>query len=256
MLGRQIARGLGEAGYALRLTDIAPFPDPLPPDAHFAAADLVDGPAIARLAEGCRTILHFGEVSVERPFDEVLGPNIIGLHHIYEAARLARARVVFASSNHTVGFHPRSAVLDADCALRPDGFYRLSKAYGELMGWAVLRQAGRGERAHPYRLLPARPGGCADAVHLPVLCRPGAAAGALHRGTGGGQLRGVGASANSRTFWRDDARAVLDWVPQDTADISVGALVGVVTGDAVVEGHQGGLLSDRLYLSILVPRVI
>ena len=120
-LGRQIARGLGDAGYALRLTDIAPFPDPLPPDAQFTAADLVDGPAIARLAEGCRTILHFGGVSVERPFDEVLGPNITGLHHIYEAARLARARVVFASSNHTIGFHPRSAALDADCTLRPDG---------------------------------------------------------------------------------------------------------------------------------------
>ncbi len=32
-------------------------------------------------------IIHLGGVSVERPFEEVLGPNIRGLYHIYEAAR-------------------------------------------------------------------------------------------------------------------------------------------------------------------------
>ena len=70
---------------------------------------------------------------MEKPFDVVLGPNIVGVYNIYEAARLAKARVVFASSNHAIGFHPRSTPLDADCALRPDGYYGLSKAYGELM---------------------------------------------------------------------------------------------------------------------------
>jgi len=133
-LGRQITKGLSEAGYRLRLTDIKPFPDPVPPGAEFIQADLVDAPAILKLAEGCKTILHFGGVSVERPFNEIIGPNIAGLFHIYEAARAAKARVVFASSNHAIGFHPRSEPLDADCALKPDGYYGLSKAYGELMG--------------------------------------------------------------------------------------------------------------------------
>ncbi len=72
----------------------------------------------------------------------MLGPNIVGLHHVYEAARLARARVVFASSNHAIGFHPRATPLDADCALRPDGFYGLSKAYGELMGGLYWEKHG------------------------------------------------------------------------------------------------------------------
>ena len=116
------------------LTDIAPFPDPLPANCRFERADLADGAALLRLAEGCGTILHFGGVSVERPFSEVLMPNVAGIYHIYEAARREKARVIFASSNHAIGFHERSTKLDADCQMLPDGYYGLSKAYGELMG--------------------------------------------------------------------------------------------------------------------------
>ncbi len=72
-------------------------------------ADLNDGVALLRQAEGCGAILHFGGVSVERPFEEVLGPNLRGLYHVYEAARREGARVIFASSNHSIGFHERPA---------------------------------------------------------------------------------------------------------------------------------------------------
>src|SRR3954447_20071930 len=133
-LGRVLTRGLTEQGWTLRLTDIADFPDPMPQNARFTRADVEDGVALLRLAEGCGAILHFGGVSVERPFEEVIGPNIRGLYHVYEAARRERARVVFASSNHAIGFHERTETLDDDCQLMPDGFYGLSKAYGELMG--------------------------------------------------------------------------------------------------------------------------
>ena len=96
----------------LRLTDIQPFPDALPKSATFTKADLNDGMTILRLAEGCGAILHFGGVSTEHPFEEVLGPNIRGLYHIYEAARREKARVVFASSNHSIGFHERTETID------------------------------------------------------------------------------------------------------------------------------------------------
>ena len=239
-LGRQLARALGGAGYILRLTDIAPFPDALPPAATFAQADLVDGPAIAALASGCGTILHFGGVSVEKPFDTVLGPNIVGLHNVYEAARQAKARVVFASSNHAIGFHPRAAPLDADCALRPDGFYGLSKAYGELMGGLYWEKHGvesvsvRIGSSFPEpvdeRML-ATWFSYADLARLMVRCIEAKRTGCCIV---------WGNSANSRTWWRDDARADLDWVPQDTADIFADAVGGKVTNDPVVERHQGG----------------
>jgi uronate dehydrogenase len=239
-LGRQITSGLAKAGYTLRLTDIAPFPDPLPAGATFEAADLRDGPAIARLAEGCRVILHFGGTSVERPFDEVLGPNIVGLHHIYEAARLAGARVVFASSNHTIGFHPRSEPLDTDCAFRPDGFYGLAKAYGELMGGLYFNKHGV-ESVH------VRIGSCfpepvearmlstwlsyADLVRLMIRCIETPQV---------GNCVVWGASANARTFWREDARALLGWAPQDSADSYADAVGGKTSGNPVIERFQGG----------------
>ena len=96
-LGRALTKALAAEGWTLRLTDIAPFPDAIPAGAGFTRADLNDGVTILRLAEGCGAIVHLGGVSVERPFEEVLGPNIRGLHHIYEAARREKARVIFAS---------------------------------------------------------------------------------------------------------------------------------------------------------------
>ena len=108
-LGRVLAQHLARQGMTLRLTDIAPFPDELPPGATFTRADLSDGPAILRLAEGCGTIVHFGGISVEHPFETVIGPNIRGLYHAYEAARREGARMVFASSSESwAGTYPLS----------------------------------------------------------------------------------------------------------------------------------------------------
>src|SRR6195952_2203001 len=126
-LGRVLTRALGALGWKLVLTDIVPFPEALPAGATFTKADLNDGVAILRLAEGCGAIIHLGGVSVERPFEEVLGPNIRGLYHVYEAARGGRARVFLASPNPSVGFHERPESLPADTQFLPDGYYGLSK---------------------------------------------------------------------------------------------------------------------------------
>ena len=49
-----------------------------------------------------------------------------------------------------------------------------------------------------------------------------------------------GASNNSRTFWRSDARQDIGWLPQDSADTYAGQVEGKLSGDAVVETYQGG----------------
>jgi uronate dehydrogenase len=239
-LGRQLTRALAAEGLTLRLTDIAPFPDALPANATFTKADLEDGVAILRLAEGVGTILHFGGVSVERPFEEVLGPNIRGLYHIYEAARREGARVVFASSNHSIGFHERAETLDADCAFRPDGYYGLAKAYGELMGrmyWdkhgvenVNLRIGSSFPEPIDARML-------ATWLSYADLCR------LVHRCTvaeATGHAVIWGASDNSRTWWRRDHRGRVGWAPADTADVFAGQLSGKVSGNPVTERYQGG----------------
>jgi uronate dehydrogenase len=246
-LGRQIAKGLGALGWPLRLTDIRPFPDPLPASATFAAADLEDGVAILRLAEGCGTILHFGGTSVDRPFEEVLGPNIRGLYHVYEAARRERARVVFASSNHSIGFHERAERLDHDCQFRPDSYYGLSKAYAELMGRLYWDK-------HGVESVLVRIGSCfpeptdarmlatwlsyADLVRLIERCVEAERVGCAVI---------WGASANSRTFWGKDAREKLGWAPQDSADAFAAQLGGKLSGNPVIERYQGGAYAASEY---------
>ncbi|MBS7588844.1 NAD-dependent epimerase/dehydratase family protein, partial [Ancylobacter defluvii] len=132
-LGRVLAARLARPDRPLVLSDIIEPAYDLPPHSRFQVADLADREAIARLGTDFAAILHFGAASTERDFDAILGPNILGTHHIFDLARASRARVIFASSNHAIGFHRRGVMLDEDCDLRPDGYYGLSKAYGELL---------------------------------------------------------------------------------------------------------------------------
>lgn len=242
-LGRHLAAALAQRGWRLRLTDILPFPDPLPAGAAFVKADLNDGVALLRQAEGCGAILHFGGVSVERPFEEVLGPNIRGLYHVYEAARREGARVVFASSNHAIGFHERPADaadrLDFDCAHRPDGYYGLSKAYGELMGRMYWDK-------HGVENVNLRIGSCfpkpvdrrmlstwlsyADLTRLVERC-------VLAERTGHAVIWGC--SDNPASYWGRDHRERIGWAPQDSAE-PWRPEVGHVTADPVTERYQGG----------------
>ncbi len=247
-LGRVLVKSLGALGWRLLLTDIAPFPDTLPAGATFTKADLSDGVAILRVAEGCGTIIHLGGVSVERPFEEVIGPNIRGLYHIYEAARREKARVIFASSNHSIGFHERTESLSADTQFLPDGYYGLSKAYGELMGRMYWFKHGvdsvnvRIGSAFPEpinaRML-ATWLSYGDFSRLMERC-------VLTPAVGHAVI--WGASDNSRmTWWRDDARAALGWVPVDSADPFAGQLAGAVSGDLVEERYMGGAFCSIEY---------
>ncbi|MBY0339308.1 MAG: NAD(P)-dependent oxidoreductase [Acetobacteraceae bacterium] len=243
-LGRRLAQGLAAGGRRLVLTDIAPFPDPLPEGARFERADLEDGVALLRLAEGCGAILHFGGVSVERPFEEVMGPNIRGLFHVYEAARREGARVVFASSNHAIGFHERPAGggprLDARCHFRPDGFYGLAKAYGELMGrlyWdkhgvenVNLRIGSSFPEPVDARMLSTWLS-YADLLRLVARCLDAPRV---------GHAVIWGASANPAAWWGADHRDRIGWAPQDTAEAFRDQVGRLTSGNPVAERYQGG----------------
>jgi uronate dehydrogenase len=133
-LGKVLRERLRPYTNILRLSDIGEMAPAAGPHEEVVRCDLADKAAVHQLVEGVDAILHFGGVSVERPFEEILGANICGVFHVYEAARRNGVkRVVFASSNHVIGFYKQDQHLDANSLRRPDGYYGLSKSYGEDM---------------------------------------------------------------------------------------------------------------------------
>lgn len=132
-LGRELRPRLKAYCDVLRLSDIHELQ---PPQAatgeEIELCPLQDADAVMKLVEGVEAIVHLGGVSTEQPWAPILAGNIMGVVNLYEAARRhAVKRIVFASSNHVMGFYRQDEVVDAKSPPRPDGFYGLSKAFGE-----------------------------------------------------------------------------------------------------------------------------
>lgn len=120
--------------YNLRLSDIV-TPDNRGPQEEFIEADLSDFEAVQRAVAGCSGIIHLGGYAVEDDWDTILSANIVGTRNVFEAARIEGVkRIVFASSNHAMGFYDRDQTIDHTSELRPDSRYGLSKAFGETLG--------------------------------------------------------------------------------------------------------------------------
>ena len=95
-------------------------------------ADLSSAEAMIDLTKNIDCVVHMGGQSIEGSWSNVLNSNIIGMYNLYEGCRKNNVkRVIWASSVHTVGFYPRSAVIDSKVPPRPDSNYGLSKVFGE-----------------------------------------------------------------------------------------------------------------------------
>jgi len=128
---RQLLKGIYPN---IRLSDVK-RPADLAPDETFVQADLANMAEVEKAVAGVEGIVHLGGFSVEGVWDTILQSNIIGCYNLFEAARRHRVeRVVFASSNHVIGYYPRRRRIGVDVALRPDSRYGVSKAFGEALG--------------------------------------------------------------------------------------------------------------------------
>lgn len=105
------------------------------PNEELVVCDLADREAVMALTRDVDVVIHMGgAVGGQLPFDEVLQSNCLGFHNIYESCRLNGVkRVIWGSSNHAIGFYPRTQCIDASVTPRPDSFYGVSKVFGEAM---------------------------------------------------------------------------------------------------------------------------
>lgn len=142
-LGQILREALHTHAHIVRSSDIGAMTPSRGEHDEVMPCNLADKAGVAALCKDVDAIVHLGGVSVERPFEEILQANICGTFHVYEAARQhGIKRVVFASSNHVTGFYPQDEELDVHALRRPDGYYGLSKAYGEDMATFYFHRYG------------------------------------------------------------------------------------------------------------------
>jgi len=239
-------------GYTLRLFDRRPVPGH--PEA--ITADLADTAALAGAVEGVDAVVHLAGIPTEAPFDDILASNIQGLHHLYEAARAAGVRrVVFASSNHAVGFTERPAdggTVPVETRLRPDTYYGLSKAFGESLAslyadkhgieTVSIRIGSCFAEPRTVRMLDTwlSPADCVRLVHAALSAELPAASHGHH------VVYGI--SANTRAWWSLDSARALGYEPQDDAEVFAARMIaehGELAADDVEYRYIGGAFTRQ-----------
>jgi uronate dehydrogenase len=225
-IGSMLRTRLARPGRVLRLLDVAPLPaaDRAAPDGageEVVNASVTDLAAMTAACAGADAVIHLGGIPTENAWAPILDVNINGTYTVFEAARRARVpRVLFASSNHAVGFAPRESFPVADDARpEPDTYYGVSKAAGEAL--AALYAGRYGLDAVCVRILSCfdQP---LDARMLATWLSPDDA-GRLFEACLTAPAPGFrviyGVSANTRGGWvsLDGARA-LGYQPRDNAE--------------------------------------
>jgi nucleoside-diphosphate-sugar epimerase len=204
----------------LRLLDIADLPD-TGDGAELVRGSVTDLDAMTSACADVDAVLHLGGLATEHAWDDILPVNIDGTYKVFEAARRAGVpRVVFASTNHTVGFHPNDGAEAPDYLFpRPDTFYGVSKAAGEALGSLYHDRYG-------LDVVCLRIGGCfakpLDTRMLETWLSPrdGAALVEAALATPSPGFRVVwGVSANTRRWWSLAEGAAIGYHPQDDAEV-------------------------------------
>lgn len=130
-VGRTVYTALRKT-HAVRAFDLAAMPDD--PLAH--VGDLADRAAVERAVAGVHTVVHLaGCPRMDAEFmRDLLKPNIEGMWHMLDAARLAGVkRFIFASSGNTAFGATELTQLKTDTihAFNP---YGATKVFGEVLG--------------------------------------------------------------------------------------------------------------------------
>ena len=134
-IGTAMRSRMARPGRTLRLLDIDPL-EAAGPGEETIRASVTDLAALTEASQGADAVIHLGGKSGEAPWERILETNIDGTYKAFEAARRAGVpRVIFASSNHAVGFHtPDEYPLPESALPLPDTYYGVSKVTGEALG--------------------------------------------------------------------------------------------------------------------------
>jgi uronate dehydrogenase len=224
-IGEVLRRGLRGVSTTLRLMDREPLT--AGPGEEVVTGDIRSLEDARRAAAGCDAVVHLAAIADEAPFEPILDVNIRGTYNVFEAARLEGCRrLVFASSNHVIGFHPVGETLTPEAAIRPDGYYGVSKAFGEALGRLYHDRDGLEVACLRIGTFAPRPSterhlstwlSHRDAVQLFRRCL---------EAPNFGFLIVYGTSANRRSWWLSPGWDVIGYRPQDDAETHADSVEG------------------------------
>lgn len=141
-IGQAAVAGLMGAGWQVRGFDLRPTSG----CSESVVGDLTDAAAVRAAAEGVGAIIHMAAVPDDDDFLERLLPsNIVGLHHVLEAARLAGVpRVVLASTGQVVWWQLLEGPwpIEPDAPISPKHWYAATKVLAEAAGQVYARSHG------------------------------------------------------------------------------------------------------------------
>ncbi|MGW1784767.1 NAD-dependent epimerase/dehydratase family protein [Streptomyces sp. NPDC002143] len=231
-------------GYELRLLDLRPIEG----EPTAIVVDLADREAVREAVRGVDAIIHLAGISLEAPFEKILKANIEGTYHLYEAAREEGVgRVVFASSNHAVGFTPRpdgdDPLIPIDAPHRPDTFYGLSKSFGEDLAQLYWDK-------HGLESVSVRIGSCfaepTSVRMLSIWMSPADGARLFHAALTAenvGHSVVYGSSANTRLWWDLSTARALGYEPLDDSEPYAEKLIaeqGELGPENIAHAYLGG----------------
>ncbi len=238
-LGREYRRHVQGRYKALRLSDRDDLGSAAAGE-ELMVGDLGDAAAVERMFEGVDACVHLGGQSIEADWPTILNANIVGLVNVFEAARKAGTkRILFASSNHAIGFQPVTKRLDHATPARPDSRYGLSKAFGEDIALYYANKHGISAmcmRIGSARAEPVDERMLSTWQSLPDFCRM------IDAGLSAEYVYEIvyGVSANTRSWWDNGNAARLGYEPKDNAEVFADRLVGKRFKSALDNERQGG----------------
>lgn len=208
----------------------------------FIRADISKTSDALKVTRGVDAVVHLGGYSVEGPWAPILKANIVGCYNLFEAVRRNGVkRMLFATSNHAVGFYRRDQSIDHRVYPKPDGRYGLSKVFGEALGSLYADKYGLEVFLIRIGNVTPQP---ADKRRLSIWCSPRDLAQLVAIGIEHPEIKFeivYGVSGNTRSWYDNSNAARLGYRPKDNAEVyAMQILAREKPGDARVEMFQGG----------------
>lgn len=203
--------------------------------------DITDPDAVRRALTGIDCVVHLAGIPRENTWETILPNNIVGTYHVFEAARACGVRrVVYASSNHVVGYHRSERRVGVTELPRPDSRYGVSKVFGEAVGRlyadkhrlsvAALRIGSFRQQPEDHRQLAT----WISPRDMVELVRCAIEAPDYH------YVVVYGVSANRRARWDNPDAARIGYVPRDDAEQYAHLFPAPIAQDDPSQQFHGG----------------